>query len=174
LGGLLGEREREIEMTKQAIRAAAVGLGALAISACSSGADEAVVDETPDGVAGLEISDASMRLPPVEGNPAAIYFTASLTGEDNISIRKADVEGAANAQIHETVDVDGKATMGESLPVLVKAGESVVFEPGGRHIMAFDLAPDMNVGGTTEVTLTIAGGDKHSFEVPIMAAGADR
>ena len=56
----------------------------------------------------------------------------------------------------------------------LQPGDEVSFEPGGKHVMAFEVSPELQPGGTTEVTLTIAGGDKHSFEVPVMAAGEER
>ena len=40
--------------------------------------------------------------------------------------------------------------------------------------LLFELSPELAAGAKTELTLTIAGGDKVSAEVPVMAAGSDR
>ena len=56
-----------------------------------------------------------------------------------------------------------------------KQGETIKFEPGGKHVMAFDLSPELKAGAKTELTLTIAGGDKmRAVEVPVEAADAER
>lgn len=146
----------------------------LVVTACSDGAGTQSEDATPEGIAGLEITNARMMLPPVAGNPAALYFDIAYDGERNIAIRKADVAGADRAELHDMMEYDFEMVMGEMPPVMMQPGDRVRFEPGGKHVMAFDLSPDLVAGGTTEVTLTVAGGDKHSFEVPIQAAGDDR
>ena len=68
----------------------------------------------------------------------------------------------------------GSMTMGEMAPLALQPGESARFEPGGKHVMAFDLSPELVAGGITEVTLTLASGDKHSFEAEIRSAGDAR
>ena len=48
----------------------------------------------------------------------------------------------------------GMMTMREVDRIEVPAGETVVFEPGGYHVMLLDLAEPLEVGDTVEVTLT--------------------
>ena len=50
-------------------------------------------------------------------------------------------------------------------------GEEVVFEPGGKHVMAYEVDEGLEVGGETEVTRTFVGGGKVSFPVEIRAPG---
>lgn len=151
-----------------------LGTTGLVLTACSDGAEAPAEEIAPEGIAGLEISNARMMLPPVSGNPAAIYFDLAYDGERNIAIRNADVAGAGSAQLHDMMEYDFEMTMGEMPPLMLQPGDSVSFEPGGKHVMAFDLDPSLAAGGTTEVTLIVAGGDKQSFEVPIRAAGDER
>ena len=40
--------------------------------------------------------------------------------------------------------------------------------------MAMNVSPDLEPGDTTEVTLTVSGGDKFSFPAEVRAAGEDR
>jgi copper(I)-binding protein len=154
--------------------ALAAGIASLSVTACSQGESEEVAAEEADGIAGLDITDGRLMLPAVAGNPAAIYFTIANSSEKNITLRRADVAGAAKAELHEMTEWDGKMTMSPVIQLVLEPGTSVDFEPGGRHVMVFDLAPDYTAGGSTEVTLTVAGGDKHSFDVPIKAAGEER
>jgi copper(I)-binding protein len=55
--------------------------------------------------------------------------------------------------------------------VPVPARGSVTFAPGGKHVMLFDLDAKLAAGGTTEMTLVFAGGDKASASLKIEPAG---
>ena len=69
---------------------------------------------------------------------------------------------------------NGEMSMAPAGPQTVAAGQTFAFAPGGYHVMVFDLAPELAAGGQTEVTLTVEGGDKTSFMVPIRSAGDER
>lgn len=142
------------------------------LAACSGGT-EAPVEAEP-GIVGLEVKDARLVLPPVSGNPAALYFDLANTGGSGIAIRTAAIEGAASAQIHGTMEYSGEMTMGETGPQSVQPGETLRFEPGGLHVMAFDLGPEVKEGGKVEVTLTAAGGKTMRFPADVRGAGDER
>lgn len=149
---------------------AAVGL-ALSVVACGSEPEppvEAPGEVAPEGPPGLEVTGAWMNMPAVAGNPAAVYFTVSNSGEESLTIRGVDVLGTESAMLHETLDGGG---MGELAQLPVPAGGELVFAPGGKHVMAMGVGDSLAVGGETEVTLTFANGDKKSFPVSILAPG---
>lgn len=150
---------------------AAVALS-LALAGCSQ-SDEAATptDENPTG---LVISNARLMLPPVAGNPAAVYFDLKNDGTRAIAVRRADVADAKSAAMHDMMEYNRAMTMAEMGPLTVPQGQTIKFEPGGKHVMAYDLSPELKAGGKTELTLTIAGGDKVSAEVPVLVAGAER
>ena len=144
----------------------------LAITACSS--EPEPVPQEPDGVPGMTVTNARMFLAPVSGNPAAIYFDVQYEGERGLSISRASVEGAGSATLHAFGEWEGKMQMAEAMPIAIRKGDEVKFESGGLHVMAFDVSPDLKPGDTTEVTITVSGGDKESFEAEVMAAGDER
>ena len=72
------------------------------------------------------------------------------------------------------MEYNREMTMAAMGPLTVPKGETIKFEPGGKHVMAFELSPELKPGATTEMTLTIAGGDKASFPVRVEAANAER
>ena len=154
---------------KAVFAAAALAFALTACSQSDEGAKQA--DENPTG---LVVSNARLMLPPVAGNPAAVYFDLKNEGTRAVAVRRADVEGAKSASMHDMMEYNREMTMADMGPTTVKQGETLKFEPGGKHVMAFDLSPELKAGGKTEMTLTIAGGDKVSVEVPIQAAGAER
>lgn len=160
-------------MKANRIWAAAILGATLALQACGGGADEAAPTDV-EGVPGLSVSNGRMVLAPVAGNPAAVYFDLAYEGDRGLTIRRADVAGAKSAMLHDYAEYDSKVQMMEALPIGITKGDKLSFEPGKRHVMAFDISPDLGPGGTTEVTLTVSGGDKYTFPVTIKAAGDER
>ncbi|KWV93455.1 hypothetical protein AUC45_02165 [Erythrobacter sp. YT30] len=145
---------------------------AMALAACES---EAPVEAAPEGVVpGIEIENARLMLPPVSGNPAAVYFDLTYTGDRGLSISGAEVEGAEKTEVHDTMEYEFKMQMGETGPVAMRQGETVSFEPGGKHIMAFGLDESITPGSTVEVAIRVSGGDKHKFQAEVKAAGDER
>ena len=88
-------------------------------------------------------------------------------------MRRADVEGAARAELHDYMEYDD-TEMGSIGMVTIEPGETIAFEPGKKHVMAFDLSPDLKPESVTSVTLTMAGGDTMSFDVDVLPASAER
>jgi copper(I)-binding protein len=145
---------------------------ALALGGC---AEEAPAPAPIEGVVpGLEITDARLILPPVAGNPAAVYFDVAYNGERGVSISGAEVAGAGSTQVHDTMEYNFEMAMSESGPVALPGGTSKTFEPGGLHIMAFELDEGIKPGDSVEVTLKISGGKTHKFDAEVRAAGDDR
>lgn len=157
-------------MKHRILAAAVISALTLSLAACGNQA-EIPAQENPDAPEGITISDGRMTLPAVSGNPGAIYFTVTNSGERDKTIRAVSVAGAQSAMLHQTSIWNNQVDMQEVFQVNVTTAEPLVFEPGGLHVMAMDLDESLVVGGETEVTLSFAGGDKASFPVEIRAAG---
>lgn len=158
-------------MNIKSLSAAVLLASSFTLTACG-GAEEAPVEV--DGIAGLEISDARMVLNAVEGNPAAVYFEAKYDGDRPFSIRAADVEGTGSAMLHTYGEWNLEVQMMDAGMIPMKKGDTVSFKPGDLHVMAMEPSADLKPGGKAEVTLIISGGDKHSFDAEILAAGDAR
>lgn len=150
----------------------ALGFAALALTSC--GDAEQAAEVAPDGVPGLTVSNARMVLAPVEGNPAAVYFDLAYDGTRRIALSRGYVDGAESAVFHDYGEYDLKVQMMDMLPLPLKKGDKVSFAPGGKHLMAMGVSPELKPGGQTEVTIIVSGGDKTSFPAKIVAAGDER
>jgi hypothetical protein len=104
--------------------------------------------------------------------PRSIPITLN-EGTEEQMMRAVSVQGAESAMFHETSEWNGQMDMQELLQVPVPAGESVVFEQGGKHVMAFGIEEGLEPGGEVEVTLSFVRGDKVSFPVRLLAPGDD-
>ena len=147
--------------------------GVVMLSAC--GEEQAVEPAPVEGtVPGMTVENGRVVLAPVAGNPAAVYFDLSYEGERSLSLYDAEVAGAGDAMIHQTVVEPGQNRMVESVPIPLRTGDKVEFKPGDYHVMAMDVSPDLAAGGTAEVTLKLSGGGTHKFNAEVRAAGDER
>ena len=150
----------------------ALGLAALGLAGCSGAKKPAATVE--EGIPGLTVSNARMVLAPVEGNPAAVYFDLNYEGDRSLALSRASVEGAKSATFHDYGEYDMQRQMMDMLPLPLSKGTKVSFEPGGKHIMAMDVSPELKPGGTAQVTITVSGGKSQTFPAEIKAAGDER
>ena len=159
-------------MTTRLLASAALALSTLGLAACGSQSED--VAQAPEGIVGLSVENARMVLPAVSGNPAAVYLDLSYDGEEDASLAAVYVDGAEEAMMHEYAEKDYKIQMVQLESVALTKGLKVSFEPGGKHIMAMGVSPELTAGGKTEVTLIEAGGDKTTVVAEILAAGDAR
>ena len=156
------------------IRAAlALAVTAIAATACSEAPEQEAqtAPEAPDGIA---VTNGRLMLPAVAGNPGAVYFDLAYDGDRSVALNRAHVEGAESATLHEYAEWNRQMQMAEMLPLVLKKGDTLAFEPGGKHVMAMGVSPELQPGGTTEVTLIVSGGDKTTFEAEIRGPGEER
>lgn len=117
---------------------------------------------------GITLSEGRLTLPAVKGNPGAVYFTiTNANASGNTAIAAVAVKGAAKAEMHHTQD----GAMGTVDVLELEGGNTLKFEPGGLHVMVFGLDSSLAVGGTTELTVTFADGDKALLPLKIEPAG---
>ncbi|WP_407874247.1 copper chaperone PCu(A)C [Qipengyuania nanhaisediminis] len=158
------------------MRGSTVAMGAaalLTLSAC--GGEAEVAEAPPEGVIeGVTIENARMVLPPVPGNPAAVYFDFSYEGDRAFSLGRVSVEGAESATMHQYGEYNFEMQMMDALPIPVSNGTTIEFKPGDYHVMAMDVSPEIEPGDTAEVTLTVSGGRQHKFDAEVRAAGDER
>lgn len=159
-------------MNRSICAAVVLALAATGLAGC--GQEQAAADAGPQAPAGVTAGNGRLMLPAVAGNPAAVYFDIENTGADNRMIRAVSVAGAGRTEIHQMAMWNGEMTMQEMFQLPVNPGEPVKLEPGGLHVMAFDLADTLTAGSTTEVTVTFVGGDQVSFPAEVRAAGDER
>lgn len=168
---------------------AAVSLLALGIAGCKGKAPEPAASESaapdmaaasqaasgapevmgPSAPAGVEVSEATVKLPAVAGRPGAAYFTVA-AGAEALKIAAVHVDGVGHTELHETVMEGGISKMQPASDVPVVPGKPTVFKPGGLHVMLYDVGAGLKAGGTTVLTVTFDNGDKASAPARIINA----
>lgn len=135
----------------------------LLLGACEAKKDAGEpVSAAPDAKPGTLATDGLLLLSPVKGGTAAAYFNLTNSGDKPVVLAAIAIEGAEVAELHETKG----GTMAPLGQLEIKPGDAVRFERGGKHAMVYGLSDKVAVGGSVEMTLTFADGDKTS--APLM------
>lgn len=123
------------------------------------------------GPAEVTVDDAWVRLGAVKGRPAAAYFTVH-GGPVDTTIIAVTSDVSIRSEMHETMKHSGAMTMTPIASVRVPAGTDVKFEPGGKHVMLYDMNPGIVRGGRPVLlTLSFADGRRISRKAGVLAAG---
>ena len=141
---------------REALRAMVLaGVMAAGLSGCG-GPDRVTAD------------DAWIRLPAAPGRPGAAYFTLH-GGRSDATLIDVSADVAVRAEIHESMSgAGGMAGMKPLASVAVPAGAKVVFAPGGKHVMLFDINPRAKPGKIFNLTLNFANGGRRYVPATIV------
>jgi copper(I)-binding protein len=119
----------------------------------------------------IYVTDAWVRLPAVEGRPAAAYFTLHGYSKDSALINVTS-SIAIKAEMHETMAKGSMTSMAPIERVPLPANATVAFAPGGRHVMLFDVNSTVQPGSTVPLRLTFTGFPQIEVDAVAVAAGA--
>ena len=112
---------------------------------------------------GMSVRGAVVAEP--AGPVTAAYFEIENTSEtgDRLIGVSADV---ARAEIHRSFSEGGTMHMEAMVFVDVGGGEVVMFQPGGLHVMLFDVS-DLQAGDTVNITLEFQEAGLVEVEAPV-------
>ncbi|MFL9841628.1 copper chaperone PCu(A)C [Sphingomonas sp. ST-64] len=121
----------------------------------------------------LGVADAWVRAPAVSGRPGAAYFTVTGGGEaTNLLAVSSPV--AVRTELHEMKHDGGMMTMTPLKDVAIPARATVKFEPGGKHVMLYDLAPGVRAGTKVPLRIAFANGKTIEVEAEVRAPGQEK
>ncbi len=167
-----------VKATRGRLAAAVIVVG-LALAAC--GSDEAGSTSAPTPSADVAAADGAISIAdpwsrqPAEGQTlSAVYGMVTNATDEAVTAVGATTDVAGRVELHQvTMNDEGQMSMSEKEGgYTIGAGETFVFEPGGPHIMLFDVDaatyPD-----TIDVTLEFDNGETLDFTAEVRAIGAD-
>lgn len=111
-----------------------------------------------------------VRLPAVKGQPAAAYFTLHGSGKD-MTLISINTEYAIRSEMHESMKMGGMSSMKPINHLALPAGGTLQFKPGGKHLMLYDMNPEIVPGRTLALTFTFSDGTRLSYPALVIAAG---
>lgn len=124
----------------------------------------------PTALAAEELIVENPRVPlaPPGVMAHAAYFTLTNTGAKPRRLIGIAAEGYMMAHIHKTEVKDDVATMAPIDLIQIAPGQSIVFEQGGLHVMLMRPAGPLEDGGTVDLTLEFANGEKLPVAAKVM------
>ncbi len=141
-------------------------VGAVVLAASAAYAGMGVADSVADKVS---VSDPYVRaVPPVVKTSAAFM---QIRSEDSIERFVVDAQspavGAVELHMHE--HDDGVMRMRRIPHFHLPPTETIALEPGGLHIMLFDLKQPLTAGDSVPITLIFDDGSRKSIDAPVRA-----
>lgn len=103
----------------------------------------------------------------------AVYLTIMNRGSEPDRLIGISSDIARAAQIHESTEVDGVASMQPVDELEIAAHGEQALAPGGLHVMLFDLRKPLNEGSNFKITLEFERSGAVVVDVPVGGVAAD-
>lgn len=125
------------------------------------------------GEPALEISEAWIREAPPNASVLAAFMVLHNSSPDQITVTAFSSPLCNRIEIHRTVMHEGVAHMQRTERLVVEAGDTVVLETGGYHLMLFMTSSPPQEGKQIPIIIDIAGHAPLTVLVPVRKAAAD-
>jgi copper(I)-binding protein len=147
---------------------APIALAGLVSAAVGCGDD----DGSASGASDVNVVEAWAREPAEGANRTAVYGIVSNGTDEEITLLAVQSPIGSSTELHETlVDDAGTMSMQERQDgFVVVAGGTLDLEPGGAHVMIFDVAA-ADLGESFEVTFVFDGADDVTVPVAVQPVG---
>ncbi|WCM28113.1 copper chaperone PCu(A)C [Sphingomonas sp. QA11] len=123
-----------------------------------------------DGPKEMHVSNAWVRLAAVPRGPAAAYFTLH-GGPADATLISVSSDVSIRAEMHESMKSGSMSSMKPIEQVRVPAGDKIIFAPGGKHVMLFDVNPGIKSGAPVPLLFTFADGQRITYKATAVGAG---
>lgn len=105
---------------------------------------------------------------PNYGPNGAAYFTLKNNGGKTRYLTGATAKLSEKVELHQHLHADGIMKMRPvSEPLPIKPGDTLIFAPGGYHVMMFGMSEKKKPGETFTVTLEFQDGEKLPVNIEV-------
>lgn len=120
----------------------------------------------------VSVEDAYVRIP-IPGQENSVAFLRLHNGsKTDKTLVAAQVQFVREVEIHTHEHSDGMMRMRRVDNVRVGAGETVIFEPGGLHLMLFGVdAKALQIGAEVAIVLQFADASELAFKAQVRGFG---
>lgn len=117
----------------------------------------------------LTVSDAYVRASLPGTKITSAYMVIANPNQEVISLTQVTSPISERVEIHEHAMVDGMMKMRELDAIAIQAQSSVILQPGGLHLMIFDLNSPLKPEQSIELTLHFSDKTEQTIQVPVQA-----
>ncbi len=122
--------------------------------------------------ADIVISDPWSRATAGAGRVGAVYLTLANHGSETDRLVAATTPVADRVELHTHLHENGVMRMRQVQAVEIAPGEPTLLQPGGLHIMLFDLKDRLQEGDSHPITLIFEQAGSLTVDFLVGAAGA--
>ena len=117
-------------------------------------------DDTDDADGGISVADAWARATAPDAPTAAFYATIRNDTDDTDTLTGATTDVCDVVELHTMTMVDDVMSMmpADATELTVDAGETLVLEPGGLHVMCMGLREQLVVDQAVDLELVFESG----------------
>lgn len=122
----------------------------------------------------LAVTDAWIREAPPGADMLAGYATLTNSGDQPVSVLTVQSDAFHMASLHETIIDRGVSRMHELHRLLIAPGQTVMLQPGGKHLMLMDPRKDIVAGEKIEMMFLLADGTRVQTYFDVVAADSGK
>lgn len=152
--------------------ASAITVAVTSLALLGACGEDAADETTATAEASVVVSDGWVRATEGTDDPSmtGAFMQLKNDGDAQATLVGASAEVAGMAEIHEMVMKDGAMVMQKIEGGLeIPAGEVVVLQPGGNHVMLMMLKDELAPGDEVTLTLEFADGATEELTLPVKA-----
>ena len=120
----------------------------------------------------LHWKDAWVRSMPPGAQVSAAYGMLMNHGEQTVTLSAVSSEISATAEMHEVIADGDQRRMAQLTSIDIAPHETLIFEPGGRHIMFMDITAPPVEGETVEICAISVAGTRACSQAPVRRQAA--
>ena len=115
----------------------------------------------------LHWKDVWVRSMPPGAQVSAAYGMLMNHGDQTITLSTVSSDISGTAEMHEVIADGDQRRMAELESIDIAPHQTLIFEPGGRHIMLLDIAAPPVEGETVEICAVSAAGTRACTEAVV-------
>ncbi|MDD1779727.1 copper chaperone PCu(A)C [Enterovibrio sp. ZSDZ35] len=118
-------------------------------------------------VAEINVHTPYARATPPHAPNSAAFMEIVNNGDKDVFLLSASTAAANTVELHNHEMIDGMMKMRQVKNIKIPAGGMANLEPGGLHIMLFDLPSPLKEGKTIPLKLTFSDQTSVALDVPV-------
>ena len=120
----------------------------------------------------LHWKDAWVRSMPPGAQVSAAYGMLMNHGDETVTLAAVSSEMSGTAEMHEVIADGDQRRMAQLTSIDIAPQETLIFEPGGRHIMLLDITAPPVEGETVEICAISVAGTRACSQAPVRRQAA--
>lgn len=108
-------------------------------------------------IATVQVTQARIFAPIKGTNATAGYAIIKNVSKQALTLSVIEVESFKAAELHETVQENGRMAMHKKDQFTIAAGQELELKQGGNHLMLFDPSLELKAGDTVQVKMKVNG-----------------